>query len=69
MLKEIEVDKNLFILENFLFDLDNYNFDREVQTRLNDLIEIVERKLWGDFDFFDKHCLLDKKIIVKFKEN
>lgn len=65
MYKEIEVDRNLYHLLNVLFDLDSYQFDREVIALLNQLKSLVDKKLWSGLDFED-YNIMDEKIIVRY---
>lgn len=47
---EFFIDKNLYHLQNVLFDLDNYSFDSDIIALLNELMELVQRKLLSDVD-------------------
>lgn len=65
MYKEVVVDSNLYYLENVLFDLDNYKFDRDVIKLLNQLKTLVDNKLWSGLDF-ENYNIMDEKIIVRY---
>lgn len=45
----LEINKNLFILLNVLFDLDNYTFDSDILELLNKLKDLVDMKIFKDF--------------------
>ena len=45
MIEELQVEENLIHLEKVLFDLDNYRFDKDVITLLNQLKSLVDKKL------------------------
>lgn len=65
MYKEIEVDINLFFLENLLFGLDYYKFDTDIIKLLNELKSLVDKKLYSNFPFED-YNVLDEKIKIRF---
>lgn len=65
MYKEVVVDSNLYHLENVLFDLDHYKFDRDVIKLLNQLKTLVDNKLWSGLDF-ENYNIMDEKIIVRY---
>lgn len=72
MYKTLKVDSNLLHLQNVLFDLDNYSFDRDVLKLLNDLKSLVDRKMYlnsGVYGARNKHIILlydyDNKKIKK----
>lgn len=48
---EVFIDKNLYHLQNVLFDLDNYSFDSDIIALLNDLKSLVDNKLLSNIDF------------------
>lgn len=59
---EIEVDSNLFHLQNVLFDLSNYKFDKDILVLLNQLQTLVTNKMYSKYDF--DSFVLDKKIKI-----
>lgn len=65
MYKEVEVDRNLYHLLDVLFDLDHYKFDSDVIKLLNDLKELVDKKLWTNSNLKGVD-IIDENIIVKF---
>ena len=63
--KEILVDRDLYHLQNVLFDLDDYRFDADILQILNNLKSLIDQKLYGQYDF-ENYNVQDKKIIVRF---
>ena len=50
IVEEISIDENLWHLENVLFDLDNYTFDKDILKLLNELKQLVDNKLFSNFN-------------------
>ena len=48
MSEEIEFDVNLLYLQNLLFSLDNFHFDKDVIVLLNELSSLVNKKIFLD---------------------
>lgn len=46
----LSIDANLLHLENVLFDLDNYKFDKDIIGLLNELKSLVDNKLFSKFN-------------------
>lgn len=65
MYQEIEVDSNLYHLENVLFDLDSYKFDKDIIKLLNDLKLLVDKKLYSTFNP-NGYDIIDQKLFVKY---
>lgn len=65
---ELMVDRDLYHLSNVLFDLDNYQFDEDVQRLLSELMDLVQHKLLSNFDFdnYDIDDLNNDDVIFKF---
>ena len=65
---ELMVDRDLYHLSNVLFDLDNYQFDEDVQRFLSELMDLVQHKLLSNFDFdnYDIDDLNNDDVIFKF---
>lgn len=59
---EIEVDSNLLYLQNVLFDLSNYKFDKDILALLNQLQTLLTNKMYSKYDF--DSFILDKKIKI-----
>ena len=68
---ELVIDKNILHLQNILFDLDNYKFDTDVTKLLDDLMLLVNDKLYSNFDTskYDVDVLNSKDLILKFYAN
>lgn len=64
-IEELKVDANLVHLENVLFDLDSYSFDKDILKLLSDLKELVDKKLYSDFNK-DNLDIKDLEIIYKY---
>lgn len=65
VIEEIVVDYNLIHLQNILFDLDNYSFDREIINQLNKLKFLVDKKLYSKFNL--KNLDINKfELIAKY---
>lgn len=65
MYEKLEVDKNLYHLENVLFDLDSYKFDADIIKILNDLKFLVDKKIYSNFNQ-NGYDIIDEKIIIEF---
>lgn len=68
---EVFIDKNLYHLQNVLFDLDNYSFDSDIIALLNDLKSLVDNKLLFNIDFNKTSVddLNNINLIFKFYEH
>lgn len=68
---EVLIDKNLYHLQNVLFDLDNYSFDSDIIALLNDLKSLVDNKLLSNIDFNKTSVddLNNINLIFKFYEH
>lgn len=68
---EVFIDKNLYHLQNVLFDLDNYSFDSDIIALLNDLKSLVDNKLLSNIDFNKTSVddLNNINLIFKFYEH
>lgn len=68
---EVFIDKNLYHLQNVLFDLDNYSFDSDIIALLNDLKTLVDNKLLSNIDFNKTSVddLNNINLIFKFYEH
>lgn len=64
-IEELKVDANLLHLENVLFDLDSYSFDKDILKKLSELKELVDKKLYSDFNK-DNLDIEDLEIICKY---
>lgn len=68
MVKEYEVDWNLYYLSQILFDLDSYRFDYEIRSKLNELKSIVDSKLIKD-DLGDYNVISERiKLLLCLEE-
>lgn len=47
MSEEIEFDVNLLYLQNLLFSLDNFRFDKDIIVLLNELSSLVNKKIFS----------------------
>ena len=65
MFQEIEVDSNLYHLENVLFDLDHYKFDSDIIKLLNDLKILVDKKLYSTLNP-NGYDIIDIKLYEKY---
>lgn len=68
MYKDIVVDRNLYHLMNVLFDLDYYNFDKEIVKLLNELKTLVDKKMFLDYDF-SNYNIMSEQVIIRFLLN
>ena len=66
IVEELQVDENLIHLENVIFDLDNYNFDRDVIALLNQLKSLVDKKLYSNLNLKGRD-IAEKKMYIRFK--
>ncbi len=64
MTYEFKVDGNLYHLQNVLFDLDNYSFDRDIISLLNQLKTLVDKKLY--LNLHDGN-IVDYNLIFRYK--
>lgn len=62
MKQEIEVDRNLYHLQDVLFDLDNYSFDSDIIKLLNELKFVLDKKMFSNIAIDGGYW--DKKIKV-----
>lgn len=66
MTEEKVIDENLLHLENVLLDLDNYKFDQEIISLLNDLKSLCDKKLYSVFSFHNTDKEIEKsEVIIK----
>lgn len=66
IVKELQVDENLIHLENVIFDLGSYKFDRDVITLLNQLKTLVDKKLYSNFNLKGRD-VVEQKMYIRFK--
>lgn len=66
IVEELQVDENLIHLENVIFDLDNYNFDRDVIALLNQLKSLVDKKLYSNLNLKGRD-IAEQKMYIRFK--
>lgn len=65
IIENLKVDESLLHLQNVLFDLDNYSFDRDILELLNTLKSLVDNKLYSNFNL--NNLDIEKtEIIVKY---
>ena len=65
IIEKLKVDESLLHLQNVLFDLDNYSFDRDIVELLNTLKSLVDNKLYSNFNL--NNLDIEKtEIIVKY---
>ena len=66
IIEDIVVNKDLIHLQNILFDLDNYSFDKDIIKILNELKCVVDNKLFKNFNVngFDT---ISYDVIYRFK--
>lgn len=63
MFVEVESDLNLIYLEQVLFSLDNYKFEKDILIKLSELRELVNKKVNSSLPTGDYY--IDE---VKFKQ-
>ena len=61
----LKVDRNLLHLEDVLFDLDYYEFDNDIIKLLNDLKNLVDKKLYSNSNY-NNLDIVEKELIIKF---
>ena len=68
MIEEKVIDENLLHLENVLLDLDNYRFDKEINSLLIELKSLCDKKLYSVFENIntDKE-LISSEIIMRMQ--
>ena len=66
IVEELQVDENLIHLENVIFDLDSYKFDRDVIALLNQLKSLVDKKLYSNFNLKGRD-IAEQKMYIRFK--
>lgn len=66
MIEELQVEENLIHLEKVLFDLDNYRFDKDVITLLNQLKSLVDKKLYSNFNLNNRD-IEEQQMYIRFK--
>ena len=68
MIEEKVIDENLLHLENVLLDLDNYRFDKEINSLLIELKSLCDKKLFSVFENnnTDKE-LISSEIIMRMQ--
>ena len=62
--KELTVDENLLHLQNVLFDLDTYKFDREILKLLIELKSLVDKKMFSNLNL-EKYDVEKQEVILK----
>lgn len=65
IIENLKVDESLLHLQNVLFDLDNYSFDRDILELLNTLKSLVDNKLYSNFNL-NNLDIENTEIIVKY---
>lgn len=67
IIERLKVDENLLHLENVLFDLDNYSFDKDILNLLIDLKSLVDSKLYSKLDLNNLNLdVVKKNIIIEY---
>lgn len=66
IVEELQVDENLIHLENVIFDLDSYKFDRDVIALLNQLKSLVDKKLYSNFNLKCRD-IEEHQMYIRFK--
>ena len=67
IIERLKVDENLLYLENVLFDLDNYSFDKDILNLLIDLKSLVDSKLYSKLDLNNLNLdVVKKNIIIEY---
>lgn len=66
IVEELKVDEALIYLENLLFSLDAYKFDRDVISLLNDLKTLVDKKLYSNFNLKGLD-IMTQEMYIRFK--
>ena len=61
----LKVDRNLLHLEDVLFDLDYYEFDNDIIKLLNDLKNLVDKKLYSNSNY-NNLDIVEQELIIKF---
>lgn len=79
MFQDVIADRSLLHLEDMLFDLDYYSFDRDIIKLLNELKILVDKKIYkdnfnpGGYDIKDTqyiiHYIFDENTIGMKKDN
>ena len=79
MFQDVIADRSLLHLEDMLFDLDHYSFDRDIIKLLNELKILVDKKIYKDnfnpcgYDIKDTqyiiHYIFDENTIGIKKDN
>ena len=66
ILEELQVDENLIYLENFIFDLERYKFDKDVIVLLNQLKSLIDKKLYSNLNLKGRD-IVEQKMYIRFK--
>lgn len=66
MYKTVRVNHDLLHLQNVLFDLDNYSFDKDVISLLNKLKTLVDQKMYKGYSFVN-YNVRDKDVILLYE--
>ena len=66
ILEELQVDENLIYLENFIFDLERYKFDKDVIVLLNQLKSLIDKKLYSNLNLKGRD-IVERKMYMRFK--
>ena len=68
MVEEIKVNIDLLYLENVLFSLDAFQFDKDIIKLLNELSSLVSKKLYSSCSF-DKDVMgTEYKTVFHYKK-
>lgn len=63
MIYEFELDENLLLLDTLLIYFKDFGFDKEIDSKLNELYNVIENKLYSQIKNGD---LEDYKIIFRY---
>lgn len=65
IVKELTIDENLLHLQNILFDLDSYKFDKDILKLLDELKFLVDKKMFSNFNL-ENYDIENQEVILKF---
>lgn len=60
------IDRNLFILLNFLNMLELFNYEDNIQNKINELQNLIEKKLFDDYKDLKSRDIVDEKLTLTF---